>query len=88
MEWFICCGYYGSLMEMCITLREGDWWGVSTPLMEGGPRTWISSKSHGGDVPFFWGELSFSFVVLVCFTIECIKYRRKKKLGKNAPLWV
>ncbi len=58
MEQVFCCGYYGFLMEMCIMLREGDWWGVSTPLMEGGPRTWISSDSHGGDVFFFW-ELSF-----------------------------
>jgi hypothetical protein len=52
MERVFCCGYSSSLMEMCIMLREGDWWGVSTPLMEGGPRTWISSNSHGGDVFF------------------------------------
>jgi hypothetical protein len=53
MEWVICYGYYFFLMEMCIMLCEGDWWGVSTPLMEGGPRTWISNNSHGGDVCVF-----------------------------------
>jgi hypothetical protein len=53
MEWVICYGYYIYLMEMCIMLHEGDWWGVSTPSMEGAPRTWISGSSHGGDAPFF-----------------------------------
>jgi len=73
MEWVFCRGYSNFLMEMCITLREGDWWGVSTPLMEGGPRTQINSSSNGKDVFFFW---FVSFVVLVCFAIECIKYRK------------
>jgi hypothetical protein len=77
MQWVICCGYYGYLMEMCIMLCEGDLCGVSTPLMEGGPRTWISSGSHGGDVFFFW-EVSFVVVVVpVYFVVECIKYKKE-----------
>jgi len=40
-----------ALMEICIMLCEGDWWGVSMCLVKGGLRTWISS---GGEGASFW----------------------------------
>jgi hypothetical protein len=70
MEWVICCGYYNYLMEICIMLHEGDWRGVSTPLIEGGPRTWISRSSHGGDAPFFWGtKFFFCCAAVICYKV-------------------
>ncbi len=63
---FFCYGYNGYMMEMCILLCKGDWWGVSMSLTKGGLRTWISSGSHGRKRAIF---LELSFLLLACWCV-------------------
>jgi hypothetical protein len=78
-----CYWCNGSLMEMHITLCEDGWWGISTPLMKGGLRTWISRGFMGGKGHIFGAKFFLCHVDV--FSIECIEHEQLKLLGENAP---
>jgi hypothetical protein len=70
MEQVPCCWCNGSLMEMHITLCEGGWLRVWTPLMKGGLRTWISKSFHGRKRTHFWSQV----FLLLCLCVFCKVY--------------